>query len=404
MAQDPIPKISEQRLSALAQIPFSQVPSPAYVMHLNLLEENGRILQSVADNCGAKILLALKGFACHSTFPALKPYLSGTTSSGLHESLLAKEHFGKEIHIYAPAYKENELKQMCQYAHSLVFNSAQQLALGIRTIEGLKLPQLGIRINPEHSEVASTNYDSCSFRSRLGTTRTSLDRDLEKLPGDLLDKIDGFHFHTLCEQDADALERTANAFEDKFGDLLRTLKLKWLNFGGGHHITRPGYDLERLYRIIKHFRQQYKVDVYLEPGEAIALHTGVLVSTVLDIADSDTGQIAIVDTSATCHMPDVLEMPYRPNIMGAGSPNEKANNYHIGGLSCLAGDRIGDYSFDEPLQIGQKLIFLDMAHYTMVKNTTFNGIPLPSICHFSQQQSLQVVRRFGYEDYSNRLS
>ena len=271
MAQDPIPKISEQRLSALAEIPFSQVPSPAYVMHLNLLEENGRILQSVADNCGAKILLALKGFACHSTFPALKPYLSGTTSSGLHESLLAKEHFGKEIHIYAPAYKENELKQMCQYAHSLVFNSAQQLALGIRTIEGLKLPQLGIRINPEYSEVASTNYDSCSFRSRLGTTRTSLDRDLEKLPGDLLDKIDGFHFHTLCEQDADALERTANAFEDKFGDLLRTLKLKWLNFGGGHHITRPGYDLERLYRVIKHFRQQYKVDVYLEPGEAIAL-------------------------------------------------------------------------------------------------------------------------------------
>ena len=209
---------------------------------------------------------------------------------------------------------------------------------------------------------------------------------------------------SLCQQDADALERTANAFEDKFGDLLGTLKLKWLNFGGGHHITRPSYDLKRLCQIIEHFRKQYKVDVYLEPGEAVALHAGVLVSTVLDIVSSDAGQIAIVDTSATCHMPDILEMPYRPNIMGAGSPNEKAHNYQIGGLSCLAGDRIGDYSFEEPLQISQKLVFLDMAHYTMVKNTTFNGIPLPSICHFSQQQSLQVIRRFGYADYSDRLS
>jgi len=231
-----------------------------------------------------------------------------------------------------------------------------------------------------------------------------LDRELNQLPDCLLDKIDGFHFHTLCQQDADALERTANAFEEKFGDLLSTLKLKWLNFGGGHHITRPGYDLERLCNVIKHFRKQYKVDVYLEPGEAVALHAGVLVSTVLDIVSSDADQIAIVDTSATCHMPDILEMPYRPNIMGAGRPNEKANNYHIGGLSCLAGDKIGDYSFERPLKIGQKLIFLDMAHYTMVKNTTFNGIQLPSICHFSQQQSLQVIRRFGYEDYCNRLS
>ncbi|MEC8650854.1 MAG: carboxynorspermidine decarboxylase [Verrucomicrobiota bacterium] len=404
MVQDPIPKISEQRLSALAEIPFSQVPSPAYVVHLNLLEENGRILQSVAEKSGAKILLALKGFACHSTFPVLKHYLSGTTSSGLHESLLAKEHFGKEIHVYAPAYKENELKQMCQYVNSLVFNSAEQLALGLHVIDGLKLPQLGIRINPEQSEVESISYDSCSYGSRLGTTRSSFDSQLKHLPSDLLDKIDGFHFHALCEQDADALERTANAFEDKFGDLLRTLKLKWLNFGGGHHITRPGYDLERLYKIIKHFRKQYKVEVYLEPGEAVALHTGVLVSTVLDITDSDAGLIAIVDTSATCHMPDVLEMPYRPNIMGAGSPNVKAYNYHIGGLSCLASDKIGDYSFDEPLQIGQKLVFLDMAHYTMVKNTTFNGIPLPTICHFSQEHSLQVIRRFGYEDYRTRLS
>ena len=404
MVQDPIPKISEQRLSALAQIPLSQVPSPAYVMHLDLLEENGRILNSVEQNSGAKILLALKGFACHSTFPVLKPYLSGTTSSGLHESLLAKEHFGKEIHVYAPAYKKNELKHMCRYAHSLVFNSPQQLALGLRSMDGLKLPQLGIRINPEHSEVDSTYYDTCSYRSRLGTTRSNLDRELNQLPDCLLDKIDGFHFHTLCQQDADALERTANAFEEKFGDLLSTLKLKWLNFGGGHHITRPGYDLERLCNVIKHFRKQYKVDVYLEPGEAVALHAGVLVSTVLDIVSSDAGQIAIVDTSATCHMPDILEMPYRPNIMGAGRPNEKANNYHIGGLSCLAGDKIGDYSFERPLKIGQKLIFLDIAHYTMVKNTTFNGIQLPSICHFSQQQSLQVIRRFGYEDYCNRLS
>lgn len=394
--------MTEASLQALASIPSTEAPSPGYVVHLDLLEKNCQLLQSVAKKSGAKILLALKGFACHSTFPLIKKYLSGTTSSGLHEALLAQEKFGPEVHVYSTAYKAEEIQELSSFAHSLVFNSAGQLAKGLEVLGDDPRPELGLRVNPEYSEVETELYDPCAPSSRLGTTREALDKALPDLPEGLLSQLDGLHFHALCEQDADALEHTAEAFEKKFGDLIAGLK--WLNFGGGHHITRPGYDLERLVRVVKHFRERYKVDVYLEPGEAVALHTGVLVVTVLDIVEAGGHQIAILDSSATCHMPDVLEMPYRPNILGASMPDELKHTYRLGGMSCLAGDVLGDYSFAKPLAIGQRLVFLDMSHYTMVKNTTFNGVPLPAISLYSESQGLETVRQFGYEDYRDRLS
>lgn len=404
MAQDPTPPLTPERLAALESIPAETSPSPAYVVQLDRLEANCRLLDEVSERSGAKILLALKGFACHSTFPLVSRYLSGTTSSGLHEALLAQEHFGKEVHVYSPAYKAHELEKLSRFAHTLVFNSAAQLHAGIQALEGKRRPELGLRVNPEYSEVETELYDPCSPSSRLGTTRQALDRALSSLPKDLLGQLDGLHFHALCEQDADALERTADAFETKFGDLIESLELKWLNFGGGHHITRPNYDIDRLCSTVQRFRERYDVEVYLEPGEAVALHTGVFIVTILDILEAGDKQLVITDSSATCHMPDVLEMPYRPNILGADTPEVHPNCYRIGGMSCLAGDVVGDYSFPEPLHVGQRLVFLDMAHYTMVKNTTFNGVPLPAICLYSQKEGLQIVRKYGYEDYRNRLS
>jgi carboxynorspermidine decarboxylase len=402
MAQDPTPPLTRERLASLRSIPFEQAPSPSYIVHLDRLEENCQLLESVASRSGAKILLALKGFACHSTFPLIQRYLSGTTSSGLHEALLAYESFGKEVHVYSAAYKNTELQHLARFAHSLVFNSAQQLANGIEQLPKVGRPELGLRVNPEYSEVDTELYDPCSPASRLGTTRAALDAALSKRSDNPLEQLDGLHFHALCEQDADTLEHTADAFEAKFGDLIPGLK--WLNFGGGHHITRPGYDIDRLCRTVERFRKRYDVDVYLEPGEAVALHTGVLVVTVLDLIEAGGHQIAILDTSATCHMPDILEMPYRPNILDAETPGTLAHTYRLGGMSCLAGDVIGDYSFAEPLRIGQRIIFLDMSHYTMVKNSTFNGVPLPAISLYGNDSGLQVVRTFGYEDYRNRLS
>ena len=402
MAQDPTPPLTPERLQALGSMPFEAAPSPGYIVNMDRLEENCQLLQSVAERSGAKILLALKGFACHSTFPMVSRYLSGTTSSGLHEALLAQELFGKEVHVYSAAYKPNELTHLSRFAHSLVFNSANQLAAGIEHLGSDPRPELGLRVNPEYSEVETEMYDPCSPASRLGTTRAALDRSLAALPEGLLKHLDGLHFHALCEQDADALEHTADAFEEKFGDLIPGLK--WLNFGGGHHITRPGYDIDRLCRTVQRFRERYNVDVYLEPGEAVALHTGVLVVTVLDIVEAGGHQIAILDCSATCHMPDVLEMPYRPSVLGAGQPGDHPHTYRLGGMSCLAGDVVGDYSFPEPITAGQRIVFLDMAHYTMVKNTTFNGVPLPAISLYDSTKGLQTIRTFGYEDYRNRLS
>ena len=402
MAQDPTPTLSETSLTALASIPYTEAPSPSYIVHLDQLEKNCQLLKSVAERSGAKILLALKGYACYSTFPIIKQYLSGTTSSGLHEALLAKEFFGEEVHVYSPAYKVDEIKKLSIFAHSLVFNSARQLSNGLETLKGKRHPELGLRVNPEYSEVGIDLYDSCAPSSRLGTNRNALDRSLNTLPSDLLENLDGLHFHALCEQDADTLERTVDALEAKFSDLIANMK--WINFGGGHHITRPKYDVERLIKVVKRFREKYGVDVYLEPGEAVALHTGVLVVTILDIVESGGLKTAILDSSVTCHMPDVLEMPYRPSVLGAGTPDEYMHNYRLGGISCLAGDVAGDYSFPEALKVGQRLVFLDMSHYTMVKNTTFNGVPLPAISLYSESQGLVTIRRFGYEDYRARLS
>ena len=401
MSQDPTPPFSSYFLEQLGRIPVGQVRSPGFVVHLDRLEANCARLASVAERSGARILLALKGFACHATFPLIRDYLHGTTSSGIHEAQLAREFFGKEIHVYCPAFKTEELSVLREFAHSLVFNSPGQLAAGLEVLGDGERPQIGLRVNPEYSEVATGIYDPCAPDSRLGTTRAALDAALGDRP-DALGALDGLHFHALCEQDADALEHTVAVFEEKFGDLLDGLD--WVNFGGGHHVTRPGYDLERLVRLVKDFRQRYQLEVYLEPGEAVALHTGILVVTVLDLLESGGRHLAILDSSATCHMPDVLEMPYRPNIMGAGHPGEFAYDYRLGGLSCLAGDVVGDYSFAEPLRIGRRLAFLDMSHYTMVKTTTFNGVPLPSINTYSEGAGLKEVKRFGYPDYRERLS
>ncbi|MEM8866661.1 MAG: carboxynorspermidine decarboxylase [Verrucomicrobiota bacterium] len=403
MSQDPTPPLTPERLAALEAISVEALSTPSYVVHEGRLKENCALLEQVARESGAKVLLALKGFACFSTFPLIKQSLSGTTSSGLHEALLAYESFGKEVHVYSPAYKPEELTHLSRFAHSLVFNSINQLATGIQQLGQLsKRPELGLRVNPEYSEVETELYDPCSPDSRLGTTREAMDAAISLLPEDPLAAIDGLHFHALCEQDADALEATVAAFEAKFGHLLP--RLKWVNFGGGHHITRPGYDIERLCRIVKDFRARFDLEVYLEPGEAVALHTGILVTSVLDIVEAGGIQTAIIDSSATCHMPDVLEMPYRPAILNAEEPDSLPHNYRIGGLSCLAGDVVGDYSFRRPLEVGDKIVFLDMSHYTMVKTTTFNGVPLPSICRYVPERGLELVRRFGYEDYKGRLS
>lgn len=404
MAQDPTPSFSPAQIAALREIPADAAPSPAFVLHRGLLEENCRILQETARRSGAKILLALKGFACHAAFPLIRRYLSGTTASGLHEALLAREEFGGEVHAYSVAFKKHELERLAGFAHTIVFNTPAQLAAGLPVITGKtgQRPEIGLRVNPECSQVETAIYDPCAPGSRLGLTREALDKEMAGRPKDFLDHVDGLHFHTLCEQNADALERAVAAFEANFGDLLHGLS--WVNFGGGHHITRADYDLDRLQTIIRRFRERYHVDVYLEPGEAVALQTGILVATVLDVFETGGSRIAVLDTSATCHMPDILEMPYRPPVLDAGAPGEHAFTYRLGGLSCLAGDVIGDYSFAAPLEPGQRLVFLDMAHYTMVKTTTFNGVPLPSICSYDRENGLHTIRRFGYEDYRERLS
>lgn len=401
MTQDPTPDPGPGRLGALASIPFEDAPSPAYIVHLGRLEENVRLLASVRERSGARVLLALKGFACHTTFPLLARHLDGTTSSGLHEALLAREFFPGEVHVYSPAFREEEIDALAPFAHSLVFNSPAQLVMGRQRLSAGG-PQVGLRVNPEHRETDVALYDPCAFGSRLGVTRDALDRALAAGSARLPEAVDGLHFHTLCEQDAAALERTVAAFEARFGDLLPGLA--WVNFGGGHHITRPGYDIDRLVGIVRRFREAHGTEVYLEPGEAVALHTGVFVSTVLDVVETGGLPVAILDSSATCHLPDVLEMPYRPRVLGADAPGEHPLTYRLGGLSCLAGDVFGDFSFPQPLRPGQRIVFLDMAHYTMVKTTTFNGVPLPAICTYDPDSGrLVTARRFGFSDYRDRL-
>ena len=377
----------------------NRVPSPCFVVDELALESNLKILADVQQRSGAKVLAALKAFSMWSTADLFKKYLSGTCASGLHEALLGHEFYGGELHVFSAAYKQDDLIQLCEFADHIVLNSFSQLEQFSDLLSAAKKTRsqfhIGLRINPEHSEGEVELYDPCAPCSRLGIT---LDQFSEKD----LDLIDGLHFHTLCEHGVDALERTLAVVEEKFGSYLHAMQ--WVNFGGGHHITKPDYDRERLIALIRAFSDKYSVQVYIEPGEALAIHTGVLVAEVLDITQNQK-QLAILDTSATCHMPDILEMPYRPDILGAGVDGEKAHSYRLGGMTCLAGDVINDYSFDAPLIRGQRLVFDDMAHYTMVKTSTFNGIPLPSIALWnSKTDSLTLVREFTYDDFKSRLS
>ena len=378
------------------QLDWARVESPAYVIDVAVLERNLELLAHAQRAAGCKVLLALKGFAAWSTFPLVGEYLDGVAASGADEARLGAEELGKQVHTYCPAFDEASLRETLRYSDHVIFNSTSQIDR-FRSIidERASDASFGLRINPEHSEVEVALYDPCAPGSRLGTTKRALMR--ANLRG-----IEGLHFHTLCELGADALGRTLAVIEDRFGPWLDDAK--WVNFGGGHHITKPDYDVGLLIDLIRDFKRQHRVEVFLEPGEAIALNAGVLVASVLDLIDND-GAIAILDTSATAHMPDVLEMPYRPQIRGAEEPQKLAHTYRLGGLSCLAGDVIGEYSFAQPLKVGDRLVFEDMAHYTMVKNTTFNGVRLPSVALYDpRNDSYRVQRRFGYEYYRNRLS
>lgn len=371
-------------------------PSPAYVVDLGRLRHNLAILDEVQRRSGAKILLALKAFAMWNVFPIIRETLHGVCASSPWEARLGREEFGREVHSFAAAFKESDIQELLATSNHLVFNSFAQLER-FRPLWEKAHGQVsvGLRVNPEHSEGHTAIYDPCAPKSRLGIRR-------EDFEGRSLAGVEGLHFHTLCEQLFEPLERTIRAFEENFGEFLP--RMKWLNLGGGHHITSDGYDVDALVELIKYLQGKYALEVYLEPGEAIAIGTGILVGEVLDVVRNEMA-IAILDVSVACHMPDVLEMPYRPGIHGGFDPGVKANTYRLGGPSCLAGDVIGDWSFERPLQTGDRLAFLDMAHYTMVKNTTFNGIQLPHICTFEPETGeLKVVRSFSYEDFRNRLS
>jgi carboxynorspermidine decarboxylase len=382
-----------------SKLDLQRLPSPCFVVDEVAVERNLSILKHVADQSGAKVLAALKAFSMWSLAPLTAKYLSGTCASGLHEAKLGNEEYGGEVHVFAAAYSEADIIELVEFAHHIVFNSCGQWTrFRERCLAAQKIrPELhfGLRINPEHSEGAVPIYDPCAPGSRLGIPLSQLDESV-------LDGISGLHFHTLCEQKFEPLARTVKAVEQKFGHLLP--QMKWVNFGGGHHITADGYNIDGLIELVKNFSGRHQVQVYLEPGEAVAIGTGVLSCEVLDITWNQLNQ-AIIDTSATCHMPDTLEMPYRPDVLGAQAAGILPHTYRLGGLTCLAGDVIDDYSFAEPLQIGQRLIFEDMSHYTMVKTSTFNGTHLPAIAIWnSKTDALTVVKTFGYEDFKNRLS
>ena len=383
--------------SALAQAAQAQnLSTPCYLMHHQAFHRNGSLLKRVQDETGARILLAQKAFSCYNLYPTLRNYLAGTAASGLHEARLGAEEFGGEVHVFSPAYKKEEISQLLEISDHIVFNSLSQWE---RYREAVLLSPRrvspGLRINPEYAESVAEIYNPCALGSRFGVTIDRLEQ--RELLG-----IEGLHFHTLCEQGADALERVMAVVVEKFDKQLR--RMKWLNMGGGHLITNPQYDIDRLIRIINNTRSRYpKLEIYLEPGEAISAGTGVLVGQVIDIVQNGM-DIAILDVSATAHMPDVLEMPYRPDVEGAGEPGEKSYTYRLGAPTCLSGDVIGDYSFDQPLAVGDQVVFKDMSHYTMVKNTTFNGVQLPSIAILQEDGDIETIRSFGYDDYKSRLA
>jgi carboxynorspermidine decarboxylase len=371
-------------------------PSPCYVCDLGLLRKNLGVIAGVRQRTGCGILLALKGFAMFSTFPMMSGYLQGTCASSPHEARLGKEEFGGEVHAYAPAYSERDMDELLPFVNHISFNSLKQWQHHKKKVlENDRQIRCGLRINPQYSEVKVELYNPCSPNSRLGIT-------CDELQGADLTGISGLHFHTMCEQNSDTLERTLAEVEKKFAPYFTNLQ--WMNFGGGHHITRSDYDVDLLCNIINSFQKRYSLEVYLEPGEAIGLNAGMLVTTVIDIIERDK-PIAVLDTSAAAHMPDVLEMPYRPEILGAGPPGEKKFTYQLAGISCLAGDIMGYYSFDTPLIVGRKIVFLDMLHYTMVKNNTFNGVRLPAIATYEPEDgAVKVIKEFGYQDYRTRLS
>ncbi|MDO5294708.1 MAG: carboxynorspermidine decarboxylase [bacterium] len=375
---------------------LKNIPTPAYVVDEALVQKNLDILASVMERTGCKILLAQKAFSMFSMYPQIASSLCGTTASGLYEARLGHEEFGGETHVFSPAYKEEDIEELLDYSDHIVFNSISQYEKYAPLVHK-KGKQCGLRLNPECStQEGHAIYDPCAKGSRLGVTKANF--DFSRLKG-----IDGFHMHTLCEQNSDDLATTIAALEDKFGNYLH--KVKWINLGGGHHITREDYDVEQLISLVLHLKNTYHVEVYLEPGEAVVLNAGFLVSKVLEIVENNS-LIAILDTSAACHMPDVLEMPYRPEIIGAGKPEDTNHPYvyRLAGPTCLAGDIIGDYSFDKPLQIGDALVFCDMALYSMVKNNTFNGMPLPALVIHTIDGENKVIKTFGYSDFKGRLS
>ena len=367
--------------------------TPCYVVQEKALLHNLKILKEVKEKAGCRILLAQKAFSMYDCYPLIGEYLDGATASGLYEARLGKEEMGKENHIFSPAYKEEEFQEILDCCDHIIFNSMTQLEKFGKRVQAAG-KSAGIRINPECSTQEGDGiYDPCAEGSRLGILKG-------ELPEELPDFVEGIHFHTLCEQNSDALEITLQAVEEKFAPWL--FKMKWINFGGGHHITRDDYDRERLIRLVRHVKETYGVEVYLEPGEAVALNAGELITTVEDLVHGES--IAVLDASAACHMPDVLEMPYRPPLKGSGLPGEKAFTYLLAGPTCLAGDRIGSYSFDERLSVGDRLTFQDMAIYSMVKNNTFNGMRLPDIVWEQADGSCRVVKTFGYKDFKERLS
>ncbi|MGX7327954.1 carboxynorspermidine decarboxylase [Enterococcus bulliens] len=375
--------------------PIEAVPTPSFVVEEQLLRKNLEQLRQIKNATGCKILLAQKAFSMYAYYPLMAEYLDGTTASGIYEARLGSEEFGKETHVYSPAFRADEITELLDVADHFVFNSLTQW--NTYKDEVLKADKIcGLRINPQIStQDGSDIYDPCAPGSRLGIT-------LEALKTADLRGISGLHFHTLCEQDADALAITLAKVEADFGEYLH--QMDWINFGGGHHITRPGYDTKLLCQLITHIKDTYHVQVYLEPGEAVALNAGYLVASVLDITTNRSIQNAILDTSATCHMPDVLEMPYRPHVLGSSLPNEASYTYRFGGPTCLAGDIIGDYAFDQPLKIGDRVVFCDMAIYSMVKTNTFNGMPLASLYTCNLKNHLTCIKTFSYDEFKRRLS
>jgi carboxynorspermidine decarboxylase len=376
-------------------VDFSQIPSPCYVLEEKLLRKNLELLQSVQERSGANIILALKGFSMYSMFPMVKQYLSGATASSLNEARLIFEEMNCLAHTYAPAYKPEEFEGILSYSSHITFNSLNQFNQFKSQVEANERKvSMGIRINPQYAEVATDMYNPCVVGSRLGITRDAL--------GDTLPEgIEGLHSHTMCENDSFVLERTLVHIEEKFGDLLH--QVKWLNLGGGHLMTKAGYDHEHVIKIIKRLKETYNIEIIMEPGSAIAWQTGYLKSKVLDIVDAQGIDVAILDVSFAAHMPDTLEMPYKPKVHGATDETEGKHTYRLGGMTCLAGDFMSGYSFEKELQIGDTVIFDDMIHYTMVKTTTFNGVGLPSIGVWKEDNTFQLLKSFGYETFKDRI-